>query len=47
MVANYIVRMDDACPTMNSERWDRVERILDNHDIHPVVAVIPDNREAQ
>ena len=47
MVANYIVRMDDACPTMNSERWDRVERILDNHDIHPVVAVIPDNRDPQ
>ena len=39
--------MDDACPTMNSERWDRVERILDNHDIHPVVAVIPDNRDPQ
>lgn len=47
MSANYLIRMDDACPTMCSERWDRLERILDAYEIRPVVAVVPDNKDPE
>ena len=38
----YIIRFDDMCPTMNWTVWDRIEAILDAHDVKPVLAVIPD-----
>lgn len=47
MNAKYLIRMDDACPTMHSERWTRLERILDAHNICPVVAVVPDNKDPE
>jgi hypothetical protein len=47
MPANYLIRMDDACPTMHSDRWARLEEILDAHDILPVVAVVPDNKDPE
>jgi predicted deacetylase len=43
--ARYIVRLDDACPTMDRNRWKRIERLLDCYRIRPIVAVIPDNRD--
>lgn len=43
MTARYIIRLDDACPTMDSERWLRLENILDRLQIRPIVAVVPDN----
>lgn len=46
MFAKYLIRMDDACPTMHKERWDRLESILDLHKICPVVAVVPDNNDS-
>lgn len=39
--------MDDACPTMDSQRWARLESILDYYDIRPVVAVVPDNKDPE
>jgi peptidoglycan/xylan/chitin deacetylase (PgdA/CDA1 family) len=39
------VRFDDICPTMNWRVWDRVEAILERHDVKPIVAVVPDNRD--
>lgn len=41
----YLIRLDDACPTIHWERWERVAALLDTHDIKPIVAVIPDNRD--
>lgn len=46
MKANYILRMDDACPTMHGN-WECIERILDRHGIRPIVAVIPANADPQ
>ena len=37
----YIIRLDDACPNMNKEKWDRIEAILDKYDIKPIVGIIP------
>ena len=45
MLAKYIIRLDDACPTMHKENWDRMERLLFKYNISPVVAVIPDCRD--
>ena len=43
--AKYLVRLDDACPTYNKENWDRLEKLLDEYNIKPIVAVIPENRD--
>lgn len=45
MLAKYIIRLDDACPTMHKANWDRMERLLFKYNISPVVAVIPDCRD--
>jgi predicted deacetylase len=41
--ASYIIRLDDACPTMRSATWRALEHLLDELNIRPVVGVIPDN----
>jgi predicted deacetylase len=41
----YIIRLDDACPTMNWQKWNKIFNILDNYDIKPVIAVIPNNED--
>jgi hypothetical protein len=43
--AKYIIRLDDACPTMNKVNWDRMEELLDRYNVKPIVAVIPDNQD--
>lgn len=45
MSARYIVRLDDACPTMAHHKWLEVENIFDQFCIKPIVAVIPDNQD--
>lgn len=44
-MVKYIVRLDDACPTMNWKKWERVFSILDLNNIKPIVAVIPNNQD--
>ena len=41
--ATYIVRLDDACASMDRKRWDRVERVLERARIPAIVAVVPQN----
>ena len=36
-----IIRLDDACPYMNKEKWERVEKILDKYNVKPIVGIIP------
>jgi predicted deacetylase len=43
--ARYLVRFDDICPTMNWATWDRIEAVLDELSIQPIVAVVPDNQD--
>ena len=40
---DYCLRLDDACPQMNAEKWKRIESILDKYKIKPIVGVIPEN----
>lgn len=43
MKVNYLIRLDDACTTMNRQKWNRIEIILDKFNIRPLVGVIPAN----
>lgn len=45
-MAKYIIRLDDSCPTAHKNNWYRIEKILDEFAIKPIVAVIPDNKDA-
>ena len=45
MAARYLIRLDDACSEMDSDRWQRVEEVLDDFKIKPIVAVVPDNQD--
>lgn len=41
----YLLRLDDACPTMNSELWHKMEVLLERYGIKPIVGVIPHNED--
>ena len=43
--SKYIIRLDDACETMDLEKWKKIELILDELNIKPIVAVIPNNKD--
>jgi predicted deacetylase len=45
MKAQYLLRFDDLCPTMNWHVWNNVEKILCEYDIKPILAVVPDNED--
>ena len=41
----YLIRLDDACTTMNAANWLRMEVILDRYNVKPMVGVIPNNKD--
>lgn len=43
MSARYLVRFDDICPTMDWHAWSRIEPVLHQHGVKPIMAVVPDN----
>lgn len=47
MTAKYLLRMDDACHTMNRSKWLVFEELFDALDIKPIVAVVPDNHDPE
>ena len=46
MEAQYLFRLDDACPTMDLPKWQRFFDLFDKYQIKPIVAVIPNNEDA-
>lgn len=44
---SYLIRLDDACPTMHHERWERIEKLLDKFGIRPLVGIIPCNKDKE
>lgn len=38
---NYYIRLDDACEKRDVLKWDKIETLLDKHNIKPCVGVIP------
>jgi predicted deacetylase len=45
MRAEYLLRLDDACPTLDPGKWEAVERILSLRGIRPIVAIVPANED--
>ncbi len=45
MSAQYLIRFDDFCPTMDWAAWEKIEHILAKYDIKPIIAVVPDNQD--
>jgi hypothetical protein len=45
--ARYLLRFDDLCPTMDLEQWLRFERLIEQHRMRPILAVVPDNRDPE
>jgi len=45
MSARYLLRFDDICPIMNWQVWREIEAALLSHQIKPILAVVPDNRD--
>lgn len=45
MRQKYLIRLDDACPTMDASKWRRMENILDDYGVKPMVGVIPRNED--
>lgn len=43
----YLIRLDDACPYMDRDKWGRAEDILSRYNIRPLVGVIPDNQDSK
>ena len=41
----YIIRLDDACPKRNIEKWDKMESLLDKYNVKPLVGIIPDCKD--
>jgi hypothetical protein len=41
----YLIRLDDACSTMDHQKWIRIESLLDQLGVRPIVAVVPDNQD--
>jgi predicted deacetylase len=47
MPAEYILRFDDICPTMNWGMWEKIEKILIRQEIDPILAIVPDNQDEE
>jgi hypothetical protein len=45
MTARYLLRLDDACSSMEARKWQLIEDMLDQLGILPIVAVVPDNQD--
>ncbi len=45
IAAQYIIRLDDACPTFTISKWERFFDIFDRYGIKPIIAVIPKNKD--
>jgi predicted deacetylase len=45
--AQYLLRLDDLCPTVSAERWARFQSLIEDFRLKPILAVVPDNRDAE
>lgn len=45
MTGRYLLRLDDACHSMDWRRWQQFEELFDRLGIRPLVAVVPDNHD--
>lgn len=44
-MSQYLLRLDDASDFMDVKKWQRMEDLLDQYEIKPLVGIIPDNQD--
>jgi hypothetical protein len=44
-MVQYLIRLDDLCPTNDLKKWERFFNLFDLYEIKPIIAVIPDNHD--
>jgi predicted deacetylase len=42
-----LLRFDDLCPTVSAERWPLFESLIEEFNLRPILAVVPDNRDPE
>jgi predicted deacetylase len=47
MSVRFLIRFDDMCPTLNWEVWDKVEQVMIDEGVKPILSVIPDNQDPE
>jgi len=45
VAADYLLRLDDACPAMDAPRWDDLMGLLAGRAIRPIIAIVPENAD--
>ena len=45
--AQYLLRFDDLCPTMEQQRWQPLRALISEFGLRPILAVIPDNMDPE
>lgn len=43
--AQYLLRVDDLCPTVHPERWSSIREVIGEFGIRPILAVVPENQD--
>lgn len=46
MESCYYIRLDDACPEMDLNRWNKIFNILRRHKLYPLIGIIPNNKDS-
>ncbi|HEY3703629.1 MAG TPA: DUF2334 domain-containing protein [Terracidiphilus sp.] len=45
--AQYLLRVDDLCPTVHRERWERLRALIEEFGLRPILAVVPANEDRE
>lgn len=43
--AQYLLRIDDLCPTLDAARWASLRALIEEFNIQPILAIVPDNHD--
>jgi predicted deacetylase len=46
MSVRFLVRFDDMCPALNWDVWQKLETIMIEEGVRPILSVIPDNQDS-
>lgn len=45
--AQYLLRFDDLCPTVAADRWQRLQAVIEEFSLKPILAIVPDNHDPE
>jgi predicted deacetylase len=45
--AQYLLRVDDLCPTVAAEPWAQLRSLIEDFGLKPILAVVPDNQDPE